>query len=67
MKYFKKAELLNLNDNKILDLIKTSWGFEPLEPIEVICELSKIETNDGRPHYRIYDVKSLKNWNDPTY
>lgn len=62
MDYYTKAQLSfsNISDEDLLNTLKTSWGFEPNEPIEVFCELKANQTSEGSTHYRVYSVKLIK-------
>lgn len=60
MDYLTKEQLSDFDDGELLNILKTSWGFDPNESIDVICELRRMETADGTPHCRVYNVKSIK-------
>ncbi|MBD3842151.1 MAG: AAA family ATPase [Campylobacterales bacterium] len=69
MNYYTKSQLADsdINDEDLLNTLKTSWGFEPNEPIEVLCELKGNKSSEGFTHYRVYNVKSVKDMHILTY
>jgi len=69
MNYYRKEQLTysKISDDDLLNTLKTSWGFERNESIKAVCELSGRETLDGTIHYRVYNVKSIKDKHNLTY
>lgn len=52
----KLEDLKKLNDDELISYLKSSWGYQENEPIEVIGELK----DANYVHYRIYNVRSIK-------
>lgn len=56
-----------INDEDLLIILKSSWGFEFDESIDVVCVLRGKETFEGSTHYRAYQVKSIKDMQSIKY
>lgn len=66
MDYYKKTELTH-TDEVLINILKNSWGFEPDEPIKVICELSGYQNSEGLTYFRAYNVRSIKDMHSLQY
>jgi MoxR-like ATPase/DNA-binding protein H-NS len=61
MEQYENKHLSYLEDYEILQLLKSSWGFENNEPIMVFGKVvTNINKQTGRSHYRLYNVRSVK-------
>lgn len=63
MKYYDIEELDYLDDNKNLDILKTSWGFEKESPLQVLGEVTFAETSSGNYIYKLINVRNYLNNN----
>jgi hypothetical protein len=59
MKHITRDELKEHSNLELINILKTSWGFNENEPIQVYGELNISHNTKGNKHYRLYKVRSL--------